>query len=89
MHHNAVTLTFAVNASHFQKKSAEVLAHHHATSLHETTDNVLSLANFKLACSDMVKSDLDFDLVLKQLQLNKKAIVTTDKDGIPVRLCVC
>nr|KAG5705163.1 hypothetical protein BaRGS_030880 [Batillaria attramentaria] len=70
------------SAVHYtMKKAAQVLAHHYSRVQHETTDNVLELSAFRTRCCEVLSSESEFDVVLKQLEIDKKVLLTKDKDG--------
>ncbi|KAK7108937.1 charged multivesicular body protein 7-like isoform X1 [Littorina saxatilis] len=71
-----------------KRKSAEVLAHHHSKVQHEATDNVMEVSAFRAQCLGMLKSEAECDIVLKQLELDRKLLVTRSKDGsMIVKIC--
>lgn len=71
-----------------KKKAAEVLSRHYSKVQHETTDNVLEVNVFKTRCCEVLHSDSEFEMVLKQLEVDKKVILTKDKDGnMVVKIC--
>ncbi|KAL8563693.1 hypothetical protein ACOMHN_050521 [Nucella lapillus] len=71
-----------------QKKSKEVLDHHRSHVQHESTDNMMDLSAFRTQCLQVLKCDAKCDIVLKQLELDRKVLVTKDKDGnIVVKIC--
>ena len=64
-----------------QRKSAEVLAHHYGQVQHEATDNMVELSLFRSRCLEVLKSPSECDVVLKQLELDQKLLITKDKEG--------
>ncbi|XP_076469949.1 charged multivesicular body protein 7-like [Babylonia areolata] len=71
-----------------KKKSKEVLDCHYSQVEHETTDNMMELSAFRTRCGQVLKSDAECDIVLKQLELDGKVLTTRDKEGnMIVKVC--
>ena len=74
--------------ANFQKKSQEVLTHHHNQVCHNTTDNLMELSIFRERCMQVVQSEAECDVVIKQLELDQKLIITRDTKGNTVSDCL-
>ena len=72
-----------------QRKSEEVLAHHHSQVQHEATDNMMEWSAFRSQCLEVLKSQAECDVVLKQLELDHKLLITKDKEGNTVCRQLC
>ena len=72
-----------------QRKSEEVLAHHHSQVQHKATDNMVEWSVFRSQCLEVLKSQAECDVVLKQLELDHKLLITKDKEGNTVCRQLC
>lgn len=65
-------------------KCTELLEHHYQQAQHSVFDNLVELSVFRSRCLQLVQSQEECDLVLKQLELDHRIVITKDKHGTEI-----